>query len=46
MLAMNNATKSCDDLANALTLQMNKARQAAITRELIDIISSTQAISD
>jgi F-type H+-transporting ATPase subunit gamma len=44
MLAMNNATKACDDLSDALTLQMNKARQAQITRELIEIISGAQAV--
>jgi F-type H+-transporting ATPase subunit gamma len=44
MLAMNNATKACDDLSESLTLQMNKARQAQITRELIEIISGAQAV--
>lgn len=44
MLAMNNATKACDDLSTSLTLQMNKARQAQITRELIEIISGAQAV--
>lgn len=44
MLAMNNATRACDDLSDSLTLQMNKARQAQITRELIEIISGAQAV--
>lgn len=44
MLAMNNATKACDDLSQSLTLKMNKARQAQITRELIEIISGAQAV--
>lgn len=44
MLAMNNATKNCDELQQSLTLRMNKARQAAITKELIDIVSGAQAV--
>lgn len=44
MLAMNNATKACDDLSESLTLKMNKARQSQITRELIEIISGAQAV--
>ncbi|MBI3735699.1 ATP synthase F1 subunit gamma, partial [Candidatus Sumerlaeota bacterium] len=45
MLAMNNATKNCNELADTLTLRMNKARQAQITRELIDIVGGAQAVS-
>lgn len=45
MIAMNNATKNCKELVDQLTLAMNKARQAQITRELIDIVGGAQAVS-
>lgn len=45
MLAMNNATKSCNELQDSLTLRLNKARQAQITRELIDIVAGAKAVS-
>ena len=38
MAAMDNATKNCSELIDNLTLVFNKARQAAITAELMDII--------
>jgi F-type H+-transporting ATPase subunit gamma len=38
MVAMRNATDSANDLLGALTLTYNKARQEAITRELLDIV--------
>lgn len=44
MMAMNNATKNCDELSESLTLRMNKARQAAITTEIIEIVSGAQAL--
>lgn len=44
MIAMHNATKSCEDLSDELTLRMNKARQTQITNELIEIISGAQAV--
>ncbi len=44
MLAMNAATKNCDELGDSLTLQMNKARQAAITTEIIEIVSGAAAL--
>lgn len=44
MIAMNSATKNCGELIEKLTLQMNKARQAAITKEIIEIVSGAQAI--
>lgn len=44
MLAMNNATKNCDELRDKLTLQMNKARQAAITTEIVEIVSGAEAL--
>jgi len=45
MVAMDNATKNCDDLRRTLTLKLNKARQAAITAELMDIVGGAEALS-
>jgi F-type H+-transporting ATPase subunit gamma len=45
MLAMRNATESAGALVEELTLVYNKARQEAITRELLDITSGADAIS-
>ncbi len=44
MTAMDSATKNADDLITQLRLFYNRARQSAITRELIDIIGGTEAI--
>jgi F-type H+-transporting ATPase subunit gamma len=44
MLAMNNATKACNDMMANLTLVYNKARQAAITAELMDIVGGAEAL--
>lgn len=44
MLAMNAATKNCNELGDKLTLQMNKARQATITTEIIEIVSGAAAL--
>lgn len=44
MAAMDNATKNCDDMIGALTLKYNKARQAAITTELMDIVGGAEAL--
>ena len=43
MVAMKNATENADELIDELTLSYNKARQANITRELIEIASGAQA---
>jgi F-type H+-transporting ATPase subunit gamma len=43
MVAMKNATENADQLIEDLTLSYNKARQANITRELIEIASGAQA---
>jgi F-type H+-transporting ATPase subunit gamma len=43
MVAMKNATDNADELIEDLTLSYNKARQANITRELIEIASGAQA---
>ncbi len=44
MKAMDNATKACNDMIQNLTLAYNKARQAAITMELMDIIGGAEAL--
>ena len=44
MTAMDNATRNAGDLINALTVQMNRTRQAQITKELIEIISGAAAV--
>ena len=45
MAAMDNATKNCREMVEELTLVYNKARQAAITAELMDIVGGAEAIS-
>ncbi len=44
MSAMENATKSCNEMVGKLTLQFNKARQASITGELMDIVGGVEAL--
>lgn len=44
MTAMGNATKNADDMVGNLTLQYNKARQASITKELMDIVGGVEAL--
>jgi F-type H+-transporting ATPase subunit gamma len=44
MNAMENATKNCDEMVDKLTLQYNKARQAGITKELMDIVGGVEAL--
>jgi F-type H+-transporting ATPase subunit gamma len=46
MSAMENATQSCDEMVDKLTLQFNKARQASITAELMDIVGGVEALKD
>lgn len=45
MAAMDNATKACDEMVDSLTLIYNKTRQAAITTELMDIVSGAEALN-
>jgi len=45
MTAMKNATDNANDLSDRLTLQMNKARQAQITQEILEIASGAEALS-
>jgi F-type H+-transporting ATPase subunit gamma len=42
--AMDNATKACNDMIQSLTLAYNKARQAAITADLMDIVGGAEAL--
>jgi len=44
MMAMDNATKACNDMLENLTMIYNKARQAAITGELMDIVGGAEAL--
>jgi F-type H+-transporting ATPase subunit gamma len=44
MTAMDNATRNAGELINALTIQYNRTRQAAITTELIEIIAGAEAL--
>ncbi len=44
MMAMKNATDNAEEVINDLNLQYNKARQAAITQELAEIVSGSQAV--
>jgi len=44
MAAMDNATRNAGDLINALTIKMNRTRQAKITTELIEIIAGASAV--
>lgn len=44
MTAMDNASRNAGDVIKKLTLQMNRSRQASITKELIEIISGAEAI--
>ncbi|TFG59351.1 MAG: ATP synthase F1 subunit gamma [Deltaproteobacteria bacterium] len=44
MTAMDSATNNAVDMISRLTLQMNRARQAAITKELLEIISGAEAL--
>lgn len=45
MFAMDNATENAQDLLGSLRLSYNKARQAAITKELIEIVSGAEALA-
>jgi len=44
MTAMDNATNACKDIIDNLTLVYNKARQAAVTGELMDIVGGAEAL--
>ena len=44
MVAMSAASDNCEDLIRTLTLDMNKARQASITKELLEIVGGAEAL--
>jgi F-type H+-transporting ATPase subunit gamma len=44
MMAMENATKNAGEMIGKLTLQYNRARQAAITKELAEIVGGAEAL--
>ena len=45
MMAMDNATKNAEDLIVDLTLELNKIRQASITKELLEIMTAVEALA-
>ena len=46
MIAMENATSNSEDMIKSLTLEFNKARQAAITTEMLEIVSGAEALKE
>jgi F-type H+-transporting ATPase subunit gamma len=46
MSSMDNASKNCNEMISNLTLAYNKARQAAITAELMDIVGGAEALKN
>jgi F-type H+-transporting ATPase subunit gamma len=44
MTAMESATRNTSELIQSLVLQFNRARQAAITKELVEIVSGAEAL--
>jgi len=42
--AMDNATRNASEMIDALTLQMNKIRQASITKEILEVVSGAEAL--
>jgi F-type H+-transporting ATPase subunit gamma len=45
MIAMGNATRNAGKMTNTLTLEYNKARQAQITKELLEVVSGAEALA-
>jgi F-type H+-transporting ATPase subunit gamma len=45
MTAMHKATDNAKELKNQLTLSYNKARQAAITNEILEIVGGAEALN-
>jgi F-type H+-transporting ATPase subunit gamma len=45
MMAMDNATQNAEDLIGRLVLNLNKVRQASITKELLEIMTAVEALS-
>ena len=46
MVAMDNATENAKELIDDLTLEFNRARQSAITMEILDITTGAEALED
>ena len=44
MTAMRNASENAGDLIESLTLQMNRARQAEITQEIMEVVAGAEAL--
>ena len=44
MMAMDNASKNAGELITAISMQYNKARQGAITKEILEIVSGAEAL--
>jgi len=44
MTAMDSATSNAAEMISTLTLQMNRARQASITKELLEVVSTAEAL--
>jgi F-type H+-transporting ATPase subunit gamma len=45
MTAMDSATSNASDMIDRLTLEMNRARQATITKELMEIVGGAEALN-
>lgn len=45
MMAMKNATDNAGELIDSLNMEYNKARQAAITQEIAEIVGGASAVS-
>ena len=45
MTAMRNASKNAGDLIDSLTLSMNRARQAEITQEILEVVAGAEALT-
>ena len=46
MVSKENATTHSEDMIKKLTLEFNKARQAAITTEMLEIVSGAEALKE
>ena len=44
MSAMDNASRNAKELIDDLTMTMNRARQAAITKEILEVVSGAEAL--
>ena len=45
MTAMRNASKNAGELIDLLTLELNRARQAAITQEILEVVAGADALT-